>query len=214
MTPARPPSGRIEVALADKNPLVLAALSELFDRDDRFSLVVTANSAERFLDTVNRLTVQVGIIGWVLPRLGGRQLLELLRERPDAPRIVVYSGSTDPDLPRKVMAAGGAGYCSKSEPPERLLETVCAVGAGQMVFPFLDIRQLRHDPLQALTERERALLTQLARGRTNAELARDLEISVNTVKFHLRNLYDKLAVRNRAQAIAFYYGAGSGAAEP
>jgi two-component system nitrate/nitrite response regulator NarP len=197
----------IEVAIADENPLVLSAISELLEKDGRFSLVLTANSAERFLESVGRLSVQVAIIGWGLPTLGGQRVLELIREQPDAPRILVYASSGDPDLPRKVMAAGGAGFCSRSEPPERLLETIWAVGSGQMVFPFLDVRQLRPDPLQGLTERERALLAALARGRTNDELAKDLGISINTVKFHLRNLYDKLSIRNRSQAIAFYYAA-------
>jgi DNA-binding NarL/FixJ family response regulator len=200
----------IEVAIADENPLVLSALSELLEKDGRFSLVLTANSAERFLESVGRLSIQVGIIGWGIPTLGGRRVLELVRERPDAPRILIYASSNDPDLPRKVMAAGGAGFCSRSEPPERLLETIRAVGSGQMVFPFLDVRQLRPDPLQGLTDRERALLAALARGRTNDELARDLDISINTVKFHLRNLYDKLSIRNRSQAIAHYYAANPG----
>jgi DNA-binding NarL/FixJ family response regulator len=200
----------IEVAIADENPLVLSALSELLEKDGRFSLVLTANSAERFLESVGRLSVEVAIIGWGLPTLGGQRVLELIRERPDAPRILVYASSSDPDLPRKVMAAGGAGFCSRSEPAERLLETIRAVGSGQMVFPFLDVRQLRPDPLQGLTERERALLAAMARGRTNDELAKDLGISINTVKFHLRNLYDKLSIRNRSQAIAYYYASNPG----
>ena len=79
-----------------------------------------------------------------------------------------------------------------------------------MVFPFLDVRQLRKDPMNLLTRRERILLTSLAQGRTNKELAADLGISVNTVKFHLRNLFEKLSVNNRAQAIAFYYSSTSG----
>jgi two-component system nitrate/nitrite response regulator NarP len=66
------------------------------------------------------------------------------------------------------------------------------------------VREL-HDPLQMLTKSERTLLGALAQGRTNAQLADELNISVNTVKFHLRNLYEKLQVNNRAQAIAYYY---------
>ncbi len=74
-----------------------------------------------------------------------------------------------------------------------------------MVFPFLDVRELRQDPLYSLTERERSLLIALSQGCTNKQLAHDLGISINTVKFHLRNLFEKLSVTNRAQAIAFYY---------
>ena len=76
-----------------------------------------------------------------------------------------------------------------------------------MVFPFVDVRDLNRDPVESLTGRERALLAALARGLNNKALAAEFSISVNTVKFHLRNLYDKLSVTSRAQAIAFYYAA-------
>ncbi len=201
----RPP---IQVAIADKNPMVLANLSELFDRDGRFSLALTVTTAERLLEGIARARIDVAVVGWVLPRLGGARLLEALRDRAEAPRVVVYTGSEDADLPRRVMAAGGAGFCAKNEPPERLLETVQAVAEGRMVFPFVDVRALKRASGESLTERERVLLAALAKGLTNVELARHLGISVNTVKFHLRNLYDKLSIRNRAQAVARYYASG------
>lgn len=195
----------IEIALGDKNPLVLSALSELFERDPRFSLVLTANTAERFLESVLRAPVAIGIVGWLFPKMGGERILEMLRDRPGAPRLVVYSGGLDPELPRRVMAAGGAGFVPKSDPPERLLTTAATVATGQMVFPFLDVRKLRQDPVGALTLRERELLAVLAQGRSNGELARHFGISLNTVKFHLRNLYDKLDVKTRTQAVALFY---------
>jgi two-component system nitrate/nitrite response regulator NarP len=71
--------------------------------------------------------------------------------------------------------------------------------------PFLDIRSLKQDPVEQLSQRERTLLEGLSRGLTNRELAREFGISANTVKFHLSNLFDKLSVKNRTQAIAFYY---------
>lgn len=195
----------VEVALADANPLILSALSEFIDRDRRFSLVVTAKTAEGILDALARVPVHVAIIDWDLPDLSGEQVLERLRMRPDAPRIVVYAAGDERELARRAMAAGAAGFCSRSKSPEQLLDIAHTVAKGQMVFPYLDVRELARDPLKALTGRERLMLAALARGRTNAELADDLEISINTVKFHLRNLYEKLDIRSRAQAIAFYY---------
>ena len=79
-----------------------------------------------------------------------------------------------------------------------------AVAEGRMVFPFMDMSQPGGDPFASLTSREQELLAALAHGRTNAQIAGDLEISLNTVKFHLKNLYGKLSVRNRAQAVAHY----------
>jgi len=195
----------IEVILGDPNPLMLQALAEIFERDQRFSLVATAKTAEGFLETVLRAPVPVGVIEWSLPVLGAERLMAILRENPNAPRIVVYASSSDPAIARRAMAAGAAGFCSRETGSEQLLDIAATVAQGKMVFPFLDVRQLKRDPAEDLTGREKTLLAALARGRTNTELANELGISINTVKFHLRNLYEKLGFRNRAQAIAFYY---------
>ncbi len=203
-------SGRqIEVALADSNPIMLSALSEYFDRDPRFSLVTTTSTAEGFIEAVLRVPVRVGIIDWTLPMLGGQKLLEVLRAQDNAPRMVVYSHADDPSTTRRAMSAGAAGFCARSNSPEVLLATVESVARGQMVFPFVDVRELNQDPINTLTARERTLLASLAKGHTNKQLAYDFDISINTVKFHLRNLFDKLSVGNRAQAIAFYYSSSA-----
>lgn len=194
----------IDVMLADGNPLVLSALSEIIDRDPRFSLVATAATAEGFLGTVMRVPVQIGIIDWNLPALGGAKLIEVLRDQANAPRIVVYAEDTG-DLPRLAMTAGAAAFAPRSSDAETLLETCVDVAAGKMVFPFLDVRELQSDPIHQLSRKERAMLEALSKGLTNRELSKELGITVNTVKFHLSNLYEKLSVKNRAQAIAFYY---------
>jgi two-component system nitrate/nitrite response regulator NarP len=117
---------------------------------------------------------------------------------------VIYTGALDPDIPRQVMALGGAGFCPKRAEPQRLMETVVAVAHGNMVFPRMDVAKLYADPLDQLTKRELQLLGELAQGATNAAIATRMGISANTVKFHLKNLYEKLGVQNRAQAIATY----------
>lgn len=194
----------IDVMLADGNPLVLSAMSEIFERDIRFSLVATSGTAEGFLGTVMRVPVKVGVIDWNLPVLGGAKLIEVLREQENAPRMVVY-GDMAGDLPRLAMSAGAAGFVSRTGEVDALLGTCIDVAAGKMVFPFIDVREMQADPIQNLSRRERAILEALSKGLSNRELAKELEISTNTVKFHLSNLYDKLSVRNRAQAIAFFY---------
>ncbi len=199
----------VDVVIADKNPLVLTGLKQLFAEDKRFRVVATATDGERFLAAVERLPFDVGVIGWVMPYVDGAGILKTLRERPaggetPTPRIVVYTGAPDADIPRQAMALGGAAFVTKKEQPERLLEVVAAVAAGQMIFPMLDVRQLYDDPMTRLTPRERDMLEQLSDGASNGQIARRLQVSVNTVKFHLKNLYEKVQVRNRAQAVAFY----------
>ena len=193
------------IAIADPNSLMLQALSDLFEHDPRFTLVATSKTAEGFLETCLRVPVALGIVEWNLPQLGAERLLTIIRDRPSAPRIIVYAAANDPDLPRRALAAGAAGYCTRDTPQEQLVDIAATVAGGRMVFPFLDVRSLKADPRDSLTEREKTMIAALARGRTNTELAAELGISINTVKFHLRNLYDKLGLKNRSQAIAFYY---------
>ncbi len=194
----------VNVAVADKNPMILAALHTLLNGDKRFNLLLMASDGERFLDKVGRLPIDMGIIGWDLPRLHARDILLALSKRPGAPKIVIYSGTRDPAAPAEALRLGGAGFVSKLSPPQRLLEVFATVASGDMVFPFVDVQKVRTDPLASLTHRERDLLAALESGRSNAQLAREFGISVNTIKFHLRNLFGKLEVRNRTQAICHY----------
>jgi len=143
-------------------------------------------------------------LDWDLPVLGGARLIEVLREQEVAPKLVVYGDDTG-DLPRLAMSAGAAGFASRSGDVEGLLSTCVEVSKGKMVFPFVDVRDLQSDPIQSLSRKERVILDSLSKGLTNRELSKELGITTNTVKFHLSNLYEKLSVRNRAQAIAFYY---------
>lgn len=199
------PSGRIDLALAEGNPLVLQALSEVFEKDRRFSVVATSSTAEGFLGAVMRVPVKVGVIDWQIPQLGGQKLIEVLRDQEAAPRLVVYAEDMTGAVALKAMAAGAAGFVDRKSPVDRLLETCVEVAAGKMVFPFVDVRGLQTDPIHQLTRREKALLEALANGLANKDLAREFDISTNTVKYHLSNLFDKLGVSSRTQAIAYYF---------
>ncbi|BBU57739.1 DNA-binding response regulator [Mameliella alba] len=196
---------RIDIMLGDGNPLVLSAMSEVFERDPRFSLVATSATAEGFLGMIMRVPVKVCVIDWNIPALGAEKLIEVLRAQENAPRIVVYGHDTDAAVPRQAMASGAAAFVSRAAPTDALVQTCLDVAAGKMVFPYLDIRELKTDPISTLSRKERAILDALAEGLTNKQLAARLEISTNTVKFHLSNIFDKLSVKNRAQAIAHFY---------
>lgn len=194
----------IDIVIADKSPLILSGLAQVMDGHERINLLATAADGECFMDALDRLCFDIGVIGWDMPYLHGRDVLQAMRGRDEATRVIVYTGNPAPEIPHQVMQLGGAGYCSKTEPPERLIDTVLAVSEGRMVFPFMDLSKPSNDPFAALTPRERELLAALSDGRANARIADDLGISLNTVKFHLKNLYGKLTVKNRAQAVVRY----------
>jgi len=198
------PVSTIDIVVADKSPLVLAGLAELFKQDDRFNLLATAADGERFMEAVDRLAFDVGVIGWIMPFMNGSEVLDVLSAKDHAPRIVIYTGDVGVAVPRRAMLKGAAGFCSKQDDPGALVETMISVADGRMVFPFIDMSKPLADPFDTLTARERELLAALADGLTNEAIAGVLEISINTVKFHLKNLYEKLGVSSRSQALALY----------
>lgn len=194
----------IRVGLADKNPLIRAALKQLLSEDGRFELVHVAPDCETFLRNLAADPVEVGVIGWVFGGCDGRFVLDHVNANGAPPRIVVYTGAENAGVPSLVLAHGGAAFVAKSEQPALLLDTIASVAAGRMVFPYLDVRSMHSNPLTTLTPRELEVLADLASGRTNKQIARDLGVSLNTVKFHVRNLFQKLGVNSRSQAIALY----------
>lgn len=194
----------IRVGVADKSPLVQAALTHLLDTDPRFELVDVWPDGESLLQALDDCHLDVVISGWVIKPGDGKFILNRLRARPDPPRVVIYTGASSDAVPAQSMAHGAAAYVSKSERPELLLDTVESVAHGRMVFPFLDVRKMNQSPLTGLTRRELEVLSALAAGSTNKEIAADLGLSPNTVKFHVKNLFQKLGVHNRSQAIALY----------
>jgi two-component system nitrate/nitrite response regulator NarP len=194
----------IHVGIADKSPLMQTALRTLFNEDDRFEFVSISKNSEEFLAQIKQEDIDVAIIGWVIPPADARFILDHLRTNPNAPRVVVYSGIESETVPAHAMAHGAAAYVSKNEQPEYLLDTVAEVARGRMVFPYLDVSQINATPISTLTKRELEILSSLAAGRTNKQIAAEKGVSTNTVKYHISNLFEKLNVNNRGQAIALY----------
>ncbi len=195
----------ITVAVIDKNPLVVRGLDQMLREDGRFELVMSAPNGDEFLSEYAvrgvAALIDIAVTGWVMPKGDGRSLLRRIGEMANPPRVVVYTGELSDMTLRAAVREGAAALVHKSEPPERLLQAIATAAAGGRDFPVAIRRQA---PIEALTKRERELLASLAAGSTNNQLALDLGVSVNTVKFHLRNLYEKLAVKNRAQAVAIF----------
>lgn len=194
----------VHILLADKSPLVLSGLRRLIVGDKRFRVVGSVADGRAFLSEIRKRTIDVAVIGWEMPFVDGSGVLRALRLFDHPPPVVVYTGASDPTIPRQVLGLGGAGFVSKSDPPEGLLSTLAAVATGHMVFPFVDIRLLERAHASVLTAREGELLTVLASGASNQDIATHLGVSVHTVKFHLKNIYTKLGVASRAQAVAFF----------
>ena len=200
-------AGRIDVVIADKNPVVRAGLENLVEKDGRFAIKGLYSTGAALLDGLSQTPAQIAIAGWSLPDMDGSSVLAEVKRAKWPVRVIVYTGETAPDILRRAIKGGAWGFVSKAEEPAVLLETIATVARGRLSLPYIDIDLLNYDPLGVLTTRERELLAALANGWTNLQIAARTGITRNTVKYHLKNLYDKLGVSNRAMAVALFLSA-------
>lgn len=192
------------IVIADKNPVIRSGLSELLRQDGRFNVASAVSTGAAFVELTSLQKIDVALIGWQLPDMTGGDVLGHLKRRQSPVRVIIYTGERSHEVLHQSIKGGARGFISKSDEPAVLMETLSSVARGRVCFPYVDIEKLGHDPLDVLTVRERELLAALANGWSNLQIAARTGISENTVKYHLKNLYDKLGVRNRAMAVALF----------
>ena len=201
-------SDRVRVVLADDHELVLEGLRSLLENEADMQVVAAARTGEQLLDAVRRHRPDVVVLDLEMGQMSGLACLERIRAERLPVRVLVLTAYNDGASMRAALEGGADGYALKTEPPRQTVDSIRQVHRGQLVFPLAARRWLLghaapQDPRQ-LTERERAVLALVAEGVTNAQIARQLRVSENTVKFHLQNLYLKLGVANRTEAAAHY----------
>lgn len=195
---------RVRVIVAERNPLVVSALREMLECDGRFELLSSVPSGKQFLELAANTRFDVAVIGWKLADMDGADVLAEIQNRKLDLRITVFSNDHDIGILKQCVRLGAQGYCFQFDDPSIIFETILAVAHGRICIPYIDINKVNDTPLSQLTVRERELLAVLSDGWTNLQIATRTGISENTVKYHLKNLYDKLDVRNRAMAVALY----------
>ncbi|KRA00463.1 LuxR family transcriptional regulator [Mesorhizobium sp. Root157] len=196
----------MNVVIAERNPLVIAAVRDLVGRDERFSFAGSVQSGEAFIQAAGRQPPEfdVAIVGWRLSDMTGGEVLVELQRRQLAPRVIIFSNDHDVGILKQCVRLGAQGFCYQFEDPLILFQTLIAVANGRICIPYTDVTKIGETKLSGLTTRELELLAVLADGWTNLQIASRTGISENTVKYHLKNLYDKLGVRSRAMAVALY----------
>jgi DNA-binding NarL/FixJ family response regulator len=208
------------VVIADDQDLVRSGL-ELVLEARGCSVVGTAANGREAVDVVRRTGPDVVLMDIRMPVLDGIAATRELTEAGLPSRVLVL---TTYDLDRYVydaLAAGAAGFLLKATPPDRLVEGIRTVAAGEaLLAPILTRRlieeYLKQPPpeegvpqrLARLTEREREVLVLMARGRSNDEIAGDLVVSPATVKTHVNRVLAKLGVTTRVQAVVLSYECG------
>jgi DNA-binding NarL/FixJ family response regulator len=196
--------------LADDHPALVAALSDYLE-ENGYTVVGPAGDGDRAIEVAAAEQPELAVVDYRMPGPGGRELLARLHEAAPSLRVLVYTADAGDALVQEVLARGAAGIVLKEAPLQDLVRALDAVRrGGTYVDPALAtaaLGALRSDR-PAVTERERDVLSHLSRGKTHEEIGRDLGISVETVRTHLRKASDKLGASTRTQAVATAYRLG------
>jgi NarL family two-component system response regulator LiaR len=175
---------------------------------DDIELVGEACSGEEALRLCDELKPDVVLMDMLMPGMDGVQTTQAMLAAHPQVRVLSLSSFYDPELVQRAMQAGAIGYLVKGTSANRLALAIREAYAGRPTLAPEAVQALVQRPAPSpalgndLTEREREVLALLAAGLSNVEVARELTVSVSTVKYHLRGIYSKLGAANRAEAVA------------
>jgi NarL family two-component system response regulator LiaR len=194
----------ITVVVVDDHDLLREGVSACLAGFDDLEVIGEAGSGEDAITAVAELSPDVVVIDLVMPGIGGAEAIRRLRAADSALGIVALSSFSDGDRIREVIDAGATGYLVKSVDADSLARAVRSAAAGESTFSPEVTRALMQVPeaetVSPLTAREDQIAELIAEGRTNAEIANDLHLSIFTVKNHVSSILMKLAVRTRTEA--------------
>lgn len=195
----------IRLLIADDHPVVREGIVGMFSDEGRFRIVGQADNGAEAVEMASRLKPDVILMDLRMPQMDGLSAArQILADKPDAHIIVLTSHDRDQDV-QAALKAGVIGYLLKDSPRDVLYEAVEAAMRGRTTLSSSVYQQMAdaiRSPQGALTEREIEVLTLTAQGLTSKAIGGQLHISTATVKTHLKHIYAKLNVPDRAAAVA------------
>jgi len=197
----------IKVLLADDHAMFRQGVREMLQTDEQIEVVGEAENGREAVALAERLRPDVVLLDVEMPVIGARQVMERMLANPPAPRVVVVTMHDEPRLVRELIGLGASAYLVKSATMEQLHEAVHNAARSPMgpeegvvmVAPrgVLEERGEADGP----SGRELEVLLMVARGMSNHQIATSLYLSEATVKRHLANLYPKIGVSSRGEAV-------------
>jgi DNA-binding NarL/FixJ family response regulator len=217
----------VRLLVVDDDPLVRMGLGMVFGRRDDLDVVAEAGDGEEALAAVEAHRPDVVLMDIRMPRMDGLTATERLRERGGGPEVIVLTTFDADEQVLRALRAGAAGFLLKDTPPAEIVRAIHLVAAGEaLLSPGVTRRLIDHVAapggdagagerrrralglLDRLTEREHEVAVAIGQGRTNAEIAKALFMSVPTAKAHVSRLLVKLELNNRVQIALLVHDAG------
>jgi DNA-binding NarL/FixJ family response regulator len=191
----------IRILIVDDHPVVVAGLTSMLGTQAGIVVLGSASSGEEALEFIRSRQVDLMLLDLRMPGMSGIDMLHALnRAKINVRAIILTSYETDEDIYRAVQA-GAQGYLLKDAPQSDMVDAIRAVHGGKKFFPHHIVERLAERMMRTdLTSRELEVLEMLARGLTNKEIGRVLDISGNTVRNHVNSIIEKLEVSDRTEA--------------
>ena len=213
----------LRVLIADDHPLFRNGMSALLGSVPDVEIAGEATTGDEVVRLAEALQPDVVLMDLLMPGINGIEATRRILYTSPHIRILVVTMFEDEESVFAALRAGAQGYVLKGASPNEMLRAIRAVGSGEAIFsPAIAQRLIEHftsprsavpvPPLPELTDREREILTLIAQRRSNVEIARELGIRLKTVRNHISNIFSKLQVADRAEAIVRAREAGLGTA--
>lgn len=216
-------SAQIRVLIVDDDALVRAGLTMLLAGVGDIEIVGEAADGSEVDRAVAERQPDVVLMDIRMPGMDGLAATEILRERDHPPEVIVLTTFDADEHVLRALRAGASGFLLKDTPPAGIVGAIRAVAVGEPILsPAITRRLIGHvtgidggerrrharEQLDRLTEREREVAVAIGHGKSNAEISRDLYMSIATVKAHVSHLLDKLGFNNRVQIALLAHDAG------
>jgi NarL family two-component system response regulator LiaR len=203
---------KIRVLIADDHAVVRQGLRTMLAPKDTFELVGEAANGAELVQLCRQLQPDLVILDLIMPEMDGIEAIRQIRAQGIKTKMLVLSSFSEENKVIAALKAGANSYILKESSPEDLMRAIQATMQGEMwVYPNLALKalgQLIHpaDDSAAeneFTRKELQVIKLIARGKTNLQIAQDLNVNESTVRFHLSNIFSKLGLKNRTQ-VALY----------
>ncbi|GAA4415183.1 response regulator transcription factor [Georgenia halophila] len=211
----------IRVLVVDDDPLVRSGLTMMLDGADGISVVGEAADGDEVPAALDTHPTDVVLMDLRMPRVDGVRATARLRSRPNAPEVVVLTTFDSDEEILGALRAGASGFLLKDTPPPQISEALRRVAAGESILSPSVTRRLidqavgqsgvaeqARQRLARLSERELEVVRAIGQGRTNAEIAAQMYLSLATVKAHVSQVLTKLELTNRTQIALLAHDAG------
>lgn len=200
----------IKVAIVEDNKTTRESLETIVNMSPDFRCIRACASAEEALAVIPQLKPEVVLMDIQLPKMSGVECVTRLKEALPSTQVIMVTVYQDPDRIFRALRAGASGYLLKRATPDEILSAIRDVQQGgvpmsaeiaRKVLNFFQTQQTGPE-LENLSPREREILDLIAPGYSNKEIADKLGISIESIRWHLKNIYQKLHVHSRTEAAA------------